>query len=83
LETTSASKKAKTKYAIVLNNDTKVAGNFIEKLVEIAESNEKIGSVGCKIVQSDGSIRYGPKYMGTVLSFTHIKNRHMKNLQSI
>jgi hypothetical protein len=54
---------AKGKYAIVLNSDTKVQENFIEELVRVAESNEKIGSVGCKIVQYDGSIRYGPVFM--------------------
>jgi len=56
-------KRTKAKYAIVLNNDTEVQENFIETLVKAAESNETIGSVGCKITQSDGSIRYGPKYM--------------------
>jgi len=29
----------------------------------MAESDETIGSVGCKIVQLDGSFRYGSKYM--------------------
>jgi hypothetical protein len=56
-------KRTKAKYVIVLNNDTEVQENFIETLVKVAESNEIIGSVGCKIVQQDGSIRYGPKYM--------------------
>jgi GT2 family glycosyltransferase len=56
-------KRTKAKYVIVLNNDTEVQENFIETLAKVAESDETIGSVGCKIVQSDGSIRYGPKYM--------------------
>jgi hypothetical protein len=29
----------------------------------VAESDDTIASVGCKIVQADGSIRYGPIYM--------------------
>ena len=53
---------AKGKYVITLNNDTKVQSNFIEELVRIAESDKKIGSVGCKILQFDGTIRYGPKF---------------------
>jgi GT2 family glycosyltransferase len=53
---------AKGKYVIVLNNDTITAGNFIQELVKVAESDEKIGSVGCKIVQLDGSIKYGPAF---------------------
>ena len=55
--------RSKAKYVIVLNNDTEVQVNFIETLVKVAESDETIGSVGCKIIQSNGSIRYGPKYM--------------------
>lgn len=54
---------AKGKYVIVLNNDAEVQRSFISELVTVAESDEKIGSVGCKIVQLDGSIRYGPVYM--------------------
>lgn len=56
-------KHANAKYVIALNNDTKVATNFINTLVTTAESDEKIGSVGCKIVQTDGRILYGPKFM--------------------
>lgn len=55
-------KYTKGKYIITLNNDTKVQTNFIEELVRIAESDKKIGSVGCKILQFDGTIRYGPKF---------------------
>jgi len=53
---------AKGEYVIFLNNDTMVERNFIGELVRIAESDDMIGSVGCKIVQFDGTIRYGPKY---------------------
>ncbi len=51
------------KYVIILNNDTEVAENFVEELMRIAELDSKIASVGCKIIQSDGSILYGPVYM--------------------
>jgi len=56
-------KRTKAKYVIVLNNDTEVAENFIDTLVNVAESDETIGSVGCKIVQQDGRIRYRPMYI--------------------
>ncbi len=56
-------KLSKAKYVISLNNDTEVQENFIQKLVNLAESDEKIGSVGCKITQLDSSIQYGPVYM--------------------
>ena len=56
-------KRTKAKYVIVLNNDTEVAENFIETLVNIAESDERVGSVGCKIMQLDGRVLYGPVFM--------------------
>jgi GT2 family glycosyltransferase len=55
--------RTESKYVIVLNNDTEVKEDFIETLFRVAESDERIGSVGCKIVQSDESICYGPMYM--------------------
>lgn len=56
-------KRTKAKYVIVLNNDAEVAENFIDTLVNVAESDETIGSIGCKIVQQDGRIRYEPMYI--------------------
>ena len=55
-------KHVKGKYVISLNNDTEVQPNFVEELVKFAESDEKIGSVGCKIVNYDGSTGYGPVF---------------------
>ncbi len=56
-------KASDAKYVLSLNNDTKVQENFIRTMVNVAEADEKVGSVGCKIVQLDGVISYGPKYM--------------------
>ena len=55
--------RSSARYVIVLNNDTEVEKNFVKTLVNVAESDEQIGSVGCKIVQLDGRILYGPVYM--------------------
>jgi hypothetical protein len=49
-------------YVVLLNNDTIVDSNFIDYLVEIAESDGHIGSVGCRIIQLEGSRRYGPVF---------------------
>ena len=49
-------------YLVVLNNDTRVSPNFIEVLVNCASSDPEVGSVGCRIIQEDGSFRYGPCY---------------------
>lgn len=67
-------KISKAKYVIALNNDTEVQENFIQTLVNIAESDEKIGSVGCKTVQPDNSIQYGPVYMNYGF-ITHAKTK--------
>jgi hypothetical protein len=52
-------KYAQGKYVIVLNNDTEVKPNFITELVKVAEVDETIGSVSCKILQYDGNLWYG------------------------
>jgi GT2 family glycosyltransferase len=49
-------------YLVVLNNDTRASSNLIEVLVNCASSDPEAGSVGCKIIQEDGSFRYGPCY---------------------
>ncbi|MDG7002193.1 MAG: glycosyltransferase family 2 protein [Nitrososphaerota archaeon] len=54
--------KTNGKYVILLNNDTEVEPNFIETLVKEAEKDDSIASVGCKIVQSDNSVKYCPIY---------------------
>lgn len=56
-------RNSKGKYLIALNNDTKVQSNFLEQLVKTAEEDEKIGSVGCKIIDFDGKISYGPVFV--------------------
>lgn len=67
-------KASNAKYVIALNNDTEVQNNFIKTLVDMAESDQKVGSVGCKIVQLNGVISYGPKYMNYGF-VTHASNR--------
>lgn len=42
-------KRSKGKYLMMLNNDTEVDPGFLEPLVEMMESNPKIGMVGSKV----------------------------------
>jgi GT2 family glycosyltransferase len=49
-------------YVVLLNNDTQVEANFVQELVETAESSGDVGSVGCRIVQLEGPRRYGPVF---------------------
>lgn len=52
-----ALRKCGKDYGIVMNNDAWVEESFIEVLVNVAESDPRIASVGCKVVKpTDGSI---------------------------
>jgi len=54
-----ALKKYKPKYILLLNNDTKIIQkDWLTKLVETAESDEKIGIVGPKLIYPDGRIQH-------------------------
>ncbi|MBT2686889.1 glycosyltransferase [Bacillus sp. ISL-47] len=52
-----ATKYAKGKYLLFLNNDTTVHPNWLGHLVRLIESDEKIGMVGAKLIHSDGSLQ--------------------------
>ena len=55
-----ALKQAKGDYVLLLNNDTEVKPDFLDSLVELMESNEKIGIVSSKILYfyEDNVIQY-------------------------
>ena len=48
-------RKAKGEYILILNPDIYVKQTAIEKLVEFIDSNDKIGMVGPKLLNADGS----------------------------
>ena len=52
-----ASKFAKGKYIIFLNNDTKVNKEWLISLVRLIESDEKIGMIGSKLLNFDGTLQ--------------------------
>jgi GT2 family glycosyltransferase len=65
------------KYVLLLNSDTLVVSNALQKMVECMESSSDIGAVGCKILRPDGSIyeycaRNFPSLTGVVLSFSYL-----------
>lgn len=67
-------------YIIILNNDTEVKKNFVKKLTKTAESKDRIGSVGCKIVTKNGHLWFSQKFTngGFVVPFflqTLVKKR--------
>ncbi len=40
-------------YILLLNNDTVVTPEFLTEMVNVAESDEKVGIVGCKLLNAD------------------------------
>lgn len=55
---------AKGEYLLFLNSDTQMSENPLAKMVEIFEKNEKVGVVGGRLINFDGSLQrsYGPFY---------------------
>ena len=56
-----AAKIATGDYFLILNPDTIIEENMINDLIEYIESNKKIGMVGPKILNSDGSLQLSCK----------------------
>ena len=52
-----AAKHAKGKYILFLNNDTQVQDNWLSPLIELIESDDKIGMVGSKLIYPDGMLQ--------------------------
>lgn len=52
-----AAKYAVGKYILFLNNDTIVTENWLQSLVELIESDEKIGMVGSKFIYPNGKLQ--------------------------
>lgn len=52
-----AAKLAKGEFIVFLNNDTQVHEEWLSSLVELIESDDKIGMVGSKLVYPDGSLQ--------------------------
>jgi len=55
--------ETETEYVVLLNNDTElVEEEWLTTLVDVAESNEEIGVLGCTIVEPGGGIHYDGRY---------------------
>ncbi|GHF25405.1 hypothetical protein GCM10017044_20250 [Kordiimonas sediminis] len=48
---------AKGEYVLLLNSDTVVHGNVLEECVSVMKSDPEMGVLGCRVLNSDGSIQ--------------------------
>ncbi|MFH7880970.1 MAG: glycosyltransferase family 2 protein [Candidatus Aenigmatarchaeota archaeon] len=54
-----ALKRYNPKYVVLLNNDTIIIQkNWLKEMVKVAESDKKIGIIGCKLIYPDGRIQW-------------------------
>ncbi len=51
-----AIEESESKYVLLLNSDTKVQGDTLEKCLAYLTGNEQIGALGCKVILPDGSL---------------------------
>ncbi|WP_071592239.1 glycosyltransferase [Pseudanabaena sp. PCC 6802] len=49
--------KANGEYICLLNNDTEIYPNWLESLVEVLKSNDRVGAVGSKLVYPSGILQ--------------------------
>ncbi|MFZ2147129.1 MAG: glycosyltransferase family 2 protein [Sedimentisphaerales bacterium] len=49
--------KGKTDYFLLLNPDTVVRDNAIEKVVKFMDRNPEVGIVGCRVLNEDGTLQ--------------------------
>jgi len=75
-----ALKKYRPKYILLLNNDTRIIQkDWLTKLVEIAESDEKIGIVGCNLIFPDGSLQHdGVKSLHNIIFPNYVERKPYK-----
>jgi hypothetical protein len=54
-----ALKKYKPQYVLLLNNDVEIVqANWLSKMVSVAESEDNVGIVGCKLIYPNGKTQY-------------------------
>lgn len=50
-------KESRSKYVLLLNNDTVVLENALDKMVEFMDKNKDAGALGCKLLNPDGTLQ--------------------------
>lgn len=73
-----AIKKSKGKYILLLNPDTELQENSVEKVFRFMEKQNEVGITGCKLVNPDGttqpSVRRFPNFLSHILLLLKLHN---------
>ncbi|MBU1177660.1 glycosyltransferase family 2 protein [Patescibacteria group bacterium] len=81
-----AIRQAKGKYILLLNSDTKITEQALVKMVRFMEENNKVGILGCKLLNPDGTLqpscRQFPSLFSQVIILLKLHNI-FPNLKSI
>lgn len=72
-------KNSKGEYKLLLNSDTLIHPNSIDKLIEFAEKNPSAGVVGSKLVNKDGSLQGSCYNFPTLFNVINYKKFVPKN----
>lgn len=80
-----ALKKYNSDYYFLLNDDTKIIQkDWLNKMVETAESDPKIGIVGCKLIYPDGSLQHLGGYMnGPLMTVEKKEDKKIKEVDHV
>lgn len=63
-----AIRQAKGEYILLLNSDTKITEQALEKMVEFMAENDKVGILGCKLLNPDRTLQPSCRKYPTLLS---------------
>ncbi len=79
-----ALKKYKPKYILLLNNDTEIIQkDWLRKMVEVAEKDEKVGIVGCNLLFPDKTLQFsGLKTLYELVFPTFIYSRPFMKVEN-
>lgn len=60
--------ESESKYVLLLNNDTLVLPNALDKMVEFMDKHEDAGALGCKLLNPDGSLQFSLRTFPTIVT---------------
>ncbi len=74
-------KQSLGKYVLLLNPDTKIEVDILEKMLDFMEQNSEVGISGCKVLKPDGTLdlacrRRFPNIANSFLRLSGISNRN-------